>query len=239
MLKTGLLLLAGTLAVTGSLFAVPTLRLSDGATTRIICDQNACGFATDSDASVIPGIVSFNGSVGTFSTNVSTGITKPISGTASEPILDLDSVNASGVGTLTVTFTETDFTSPLGNAVGTLLAHLQNQLNTPNVAVADIVVLYDSANGYFVGAPVVASSHLQKIDSLPFGPFPASSATTSVFPITSTLPYSLTLIATITHSTLGTSQLHSTYSQVPEPGFYGALALGLSCLFVMKRRRTQ
>ena len=83
------------------------LELSDGI--------HAPQFVIDTDGD---GAVTFSGSIGPFSFNVATGVSKPILGTALNPVLDLNSVDVTsgqgGGGTLTLELTDTDF---VGNGV--------------------------------------------------------------------------------------------------------------------------
>ena len=79
--------------------AVPTLTLFDGTTTITITD----GSGLDANAAV--GAVTFSGRIGVWDVNVSTGITKPVIGSSTVPMMDLNSVDHStGAGTLTITF---------------------------------------------------------------------------------------------------------------------------------------
>lgn len=74
------------------------LELSDGI--------HAPQFATDLDGD---GAVTFSGAIGAFMFNVTTGISTPMIGTVSQPILDLNSVDVTsgqGGGTLTLTLTD-------------------------------------------------------------------------------------------------------------------------------------
>ncbi len=97
-----------------SVNAIPTLTLSDGTTTIVVTDGSAL------DSSTLAGAVTFNGALGTnFILNVSTGLTKPLTGSASAPSIDLNSVDfATGAGTLTITFSETGFTAFPGILTG-------------------------------------------------------------------------------------------------------------------------
>ena len=97
-----------------SVNAVPTLTLSDGTTTIVVTDGSAL------DSSTLAGAVTFNGALGTnFILNVSTGLTKPLTGSASAPSIDLNSVDfATGAGTLTISFSETGFTAFPGILTG-------------------------------------------------------------------------------------------------------------------------
>src|SRR5262245_9232935 len=89
---TGLILGLGVLGRVAPADAVPQLRLSDGVTT-----VNATGSG---------GVVTFSGSVGVFTVNVTTGISHNIVS------LDLNSIDFStGPGHLTIQLTDTGFTS--------------------------------------------------------------------------------------------------------------------------------
>ena len=63
------------------------------------------------DTNPTVGVVGFSGGLGNFSVNVTTGISKPVIGTAIFPELDLNSVDvtSSAGGTLTLKVTDTDF----------------------------------------------------------------------------------------------------------------------------------
>jgi hypothetical protein len=97
-----------------SVNAIPTLTLSDGTTTIVVTDGSAM------DSNTLAGAVTFNGALGSnFILNVSTGLTKPLTGSASAPSIDLNSVDfATGPGTLTISFSETGFTAFPGILTG-------------------------------------------------------------------------------------------------------------------------
>jgi len=90
----------------GNAAAIPTLELYDGTTTVTILDNGA------GDINFATGAVTFSGAIGDWSVNVTTGLTKPAIGSATEPMLDLNSVNVysgTGSGVISIFFTETDF----------------------------------------------------------------------------------------------------------------------------------
>ncbi|NBP72986.1 MAG: hypothetical protein EBU57_07455, partial [Alphaproteobacteria bacterium] len=105
-LLIGLAALAAS-AVSVPAHAVPQLRLSDGINTVTVTDGGA------GDINPLAGVVVFNGAIGDFSVNVTTGITKPLLGSPTDPVLDLNSIDVTGAagGILTIEFTETDFLS--------------------------------------------------------------------------------------------------------------------------------
>ena len=65
------------------------------------------------DANALAGVLVFSGSIGDFNVNVTTGITRHLLGSSTDPVLDLNSIDvtvAAG-GVLTIEFTETGFFS--------------------------------------------------------------------------------------------------------------------------------
>lgn len=93
--------------LTAAANAVPTLRLTQGASSVTVSDNGG------GDINALSGVVTFSGAVGDFIVNTTTGITKPILGSATVPILDLNSINVNGnnAGTIVLEFSETDFTN--------------------------------------------------------------------------------------------------------------------------------
>jgi hypothetical protein len=97
-----------------SVNAIPTLTLSDGINPPIVVTDGS-----PMDSSTLAGAVVFTGSLGNFSFTASAGLTKPQAGSASAPSIDLDSIaQATGAGTLTIKFSETDFTAFPGMLTG-------------------------------------------------------------------------------------------------------------------------
>jgi hypothetical protein len=108
-----MLLMAGVMAFPVAAHAVATLYLSDGVTEMVIAD----GDALDSNSTA--GVVTYNGNVGTtWGINVTTGITGPV---LPGVTMDLNSVDVSSgaAGTLTIMFSQTDF-SLSGSNVATI-----------------------------------------------------------------------------------------------------------------------
>ncbi len=103
-------------AATQQAQAVPALKLSSevGGTLHEVIIHDGGLLDENSDA----GVVDINSGVGYFSVNATLGFTKPFVGSADRPLMDILSFNStrrsSDGGTLTVMFTETDFT-PHGN----------------------------------------------------------------------------------------------------------------------------
>ena len=201
--------------------AIPQLQISDGVNTVTVTDQGA------GDLDGLAGAIVYAGAVGGFFINVTTGVTKPVLGTAEDPQLDLNSINVSGPsgGVLTIRFTETDFLSPTGttdifSAIG---------------GTTSGTLLYQTyasvTNDPFETGTLVSDSGILS------GPFVFSSLTNVA--ITGT--YSLTTVATITHS--GSTNQNSSFNAVvelPEPFLAPPLVLGsllLSATMIARRRK--
>jgi hypothetical protein len=84
------------------------LELSDSSTTVTVTDNNP------GDHSSTSGKISYSGSIGIFGINLSTGYSKPVLGSATEPELQLNSLDVSSSfkgGTLTIKLSDTGFTT--------------------------------------------------------------------------------------------------------------------------------
>src|SRR5579863_9692382 len=104
------------------------------------------GLATGS-ASSLTGMVTFNGGIGDFVANVTTGVSKPLIGDATHPILDLNSIdiNSAAGGTLTLKLTDTDFLGSGGEAL--FLDAVGGTLSTGTIEVATYMDCGDTAFG--------------------------------------------------------------------------------------------
>ena len=76
-----------TLGIQTPSYATAFLRLDNG-TSAVTIQDNLAG---DLNASL--GVINFSGSIGGWIVNVTTGITKPMSGTVVAPYMDLNSIN--------------------------------------------------------------------------------------------------------------------------------------------------
>lgn len=193
-------------------FAVATLSLDDGTNSITVEDQGA------GDVNPIEGIVTvvWTTPATLWTSTVSIGTTYPSDGSPSVPYMDLNAVVTSGgAGELTISFTQDGFlpmdASFASDVGGTLNENSQAMFSA-------------SADG-------------QSISSL--GPFMnagafAGSMVSSFSTVQS--PYSITLVATISHRSAGTTSFDYQV-QVPEPGTLALFGLGLLGLGAGRMRR--
>jgi len=194
------------------------LELESGASTVTIPD-NSVG---DSNPAV--GTVEFIGAVGDFDVNTSVGVSKPLTGSATDPKLNLNSLNATTVSapaTLYVRLTDTDFTAPAGAVSAEL------DFGGTTNGTASLAAFLDSTNTEF-GTTTPAGS---------LGPFlPTAFNDTTTTPVLVTSPYSATLEAVVVHDDAGdVTSFGGELSVVPEPGSLALLAVGAAAL--VRRRR--
>jgi hypothetical protein len=171
----------------------------------------------------LDGKVSFIGAVGSFQV-ISTGVTKPVLGSASHPILDLVTLTlSSGPGILTIEFTETDFTglTPKGYVAA---------IGGSAVKVNSFKMYRDASNVPFGKAELLTSSG-------PFtGPFSSSTVNDLVTPLG--VPHSLTLALEVEHSAGGqATSFNATLLPNPEPGTLLLFGTGLLGMFGYGWRR--
>lgn len=207
--------------------ALPILILEHGSTTITIADNSA------DDADPLDGVVTFTGSIGTFTVATLRGTSKPFVGSAGAPELQLvSSVDTTTGGTLTVRFSDTDFT-----ALNAGLAFNSSAVfTTSNPGFAVYSTFLDSANVPFGLATPLGSET--------YG-FPIDLADFSSLNLPSAVPYSLTQVVTLVMADAGRSLVvadletvgETPVSAVSEPGSLMLLGSGLIGLAAWRPRK--
>ena len=213
------------------MMALPTLTITD-------CGLNGvCGTGADDFQAVITdvtGNISFNGTIGAWDLNIVTATTKGTLGTAMDPQLSLSGRNrysGGGTGRLEIAFTETDFTLPAGQLFLSTSGTAATTLDVFSAAIFDPT---NALNG--TGALVTDSTSVNFNGTAFTGLFANARTALNAYADSS---YSLTTLVNLTGTNNEFVNFTADLAAVPEPGFYGALALGLSGLFaaVARRRR--
>ena len=196
--------------VAGTAMALPILELSYGTTTLAIQDSSAL------DGLPNAGGVLYNGLLGVFNVNVTTGITKPLIGGMDYPMMDLNSINvsSSGAGTLTIKWTETGFTLP------------------------DTLSGFNSMIGGTTSGEVTVSTFLNDTLLSDLGPFSDGAFSDEhQVAIDPAEPFSLAIVATITHDAANITSFDAGISPVPEPTTMLLLGSGLIGLARFGRKK--
>lgn len=207
------------------------LRLTSGADTVIVSDNDVLGQAAavpnTPDAEAAVGVISFSGSVGTFSTVISVGISKPNTGFGDTPLIELRNIDVSSgsAGTLFVELTDTGYAGATGNFV---------------VAIGDLTTSGTVSLAAAVDINDVEFAAVEQIaDIAALGPGSGLSAKTGG-PAAFDGDYSVSLLAAITHNgpSVDVTSFSATVS-VPEPRAMALFGIGLLGLGLLARRRAR
>jgi hypothetical protein len=178
------------------------------------------GTANDSAS---PGTASYSGTIGNFTTSIDIGAGFPAVGAASDPILDLTSLDlATGTagGTLTVSLSETNFTTT--TAAKEFLSEISGIYSNSSALMS---TYYDTTNTQFGTGSLLSSGLSDNQASLVSEP-----------PISG--PYSLTEILTITAGSNSLTSIDAAIVDAPEPASLPLLAGALLALGLLGWRRT-
>lgn len=202
--------------------ALMVLSLSDGGSTVTVTDEGV------GDTSPGVGVITYNGPVGTnWTVNVTTGLTKPLLGSATSPELDLNSSNLSslGAGIMTIDLIEDGFSFPTGGVLQSLIGgttdgtvQLVQSMFTPPPPTGGPAVTLVSVETLLLGPGAFASTQYASV--------PANLGT-----------FSLKEHVVITHTGAGqNSSFDAESSVVPVPGavILGILGLGAAGIKLRK-----
>ena len=170
------------------------------------------------------GAITFIGSLTGWSVNVTTGLSKPVLGSATVASMDLNSVNVSsaGGGSLTIELTDTDF-----NALSPTSFSMSIGGTTNGSVTYDAYI--DAGNVEFGQGTLVGNLG-------PYAPIAFSGSTAGGGPFAGG-PFSMTQVVTITHAGATSSSFDAELRAVPEPGTLALFGMSILGFGIGLRRR--
>jgi hypothetical protein len=222
------------LALVGA-FSLGTATTADAAFWAAICDDPACdGSANDkivldqtaiTDANGVLGAITVVHNFGGLTVLVNTSLSKPVSGSASDPQLDI-TYTVAGTGQVWLYASDTDFTGATG-----LSGNLDGNTTSGNTVITAIIA-GGNDNTQFLG-PGATNFDLTSIVTASDSTEPDTNINLSkVFGGVS--PYFITIGVSVNNITAGTTT--GDFSVVPEPASLALFGIGLVGLARARRR---
>ena len=183
---------------------------------------SSIGNTTTADDWAGAGTIQFNGTLGAFIVNVTTGISKPVIGPAR---IDLNSVNVTGSarGQLQIGLTDTDFLYPSG------MAPVVNSIGGTTDGTVQSLWAADPGSGAFI-----LGSSWGVTGLFSGGAFSGTMYATSA--LDTSTPFSLSNWVTITHTAAGQITSFDSEVAVPVPGAVLLGMLGLGAVGIKLRK---
>jgi hypothetical protein len=201
--------------------AAASLTLYDGVNPLITVVDNGPG-----DLIGVTGAILLQTNVGVWRLAISTAVTKPLLGSTTAPVMDLNiQATSTAAGSMRMVFSDNNF----GPATGILSAIISGHAASGGPATVTYDVYGDPAN--VIGATTV---HIASAGttSLP------TSATGSG-PLVLATPFSLTQVETLVASGASTLNTDASFSVVPEPTSIALTGLGLAACLLRRFHRNR